>query len=111
MVSAFCCILGLQISTTKLRRFILGTQGIPENDQRGDTIINTFRWELEQIQTHKDELLAYLGGQRDIYRLSHTDPAETKEMVRAHCDEVDATAVCAETKLDSTKLVTYAKAL
>ena len=31
-------------------------------------------------------------------------------MVRAHCAEVGATAASAETKLGSTKLVTYAKA-
>ena len=47
VVSAFCSIMGLQISTTKLRRFILGTQGLKDDDTRGDTIVHTFRWEAE----------------------------------------------------------------
>ena len=89
---------------------MLCTQGMPEEDQRGDTIVHRFPWEPEQIRTHKDEVLAYLGGQWDINGLSHTDLAKRKEMVRAHCAEVGATAAGAETKLSSTKSVTYAKA-
>ena len=110
VVSAFCSIMGLQISTTKLRRFILGTQGLKDDDTRGDTIVHTFQWEAEEIHMHADEPLLYLGGQRDENGLSKTDLADTKAMVRAHCAEVGATAASAETKLGSTKLVTYAKA-
>ena len=54
--------------------------------------------------------LLYLGGQRDDNGLKQTELAEIKAMVRAHCAEVGATAASAETKLGSTKLVTYAKA-
>ena len=35
---------GTQISTTKLRLFILGTQGLKVDDARGDTIVHTFQW-------------------------------------------------------------------
>ena len=57
-----------------------------------------------------DEPLLYLGGQRDDNGILQTDFAETKAIVRAHCTEVGATAASAETKLGSTKLVTYATA-
>ena len=96
----------LQSSTTKLRRFILGTQGLKDDDTRGDTIVHTFQWEPEQIHMHTDEPLLYLGGQRDDSFLSKLDLADTKAMVRAHCAEVVATAASAETLLGSTKLVT-----
>ena len=102
--------MGLQISTTKPRRFILGTHGLKHDDEIGATIVHTFQWEPEQIRMQTNEPLLYLGGQRDDNGLSQTDLAETKEMVRAHCAEVGATAASAETKLGSTKLVTYAKA-
>ena len=102
--------MGLQIFTTKLRRFILGTQGLKYDDARGATIVHTFQLEPEQIRMQTDEQLLYLGGQRDNNGLLRTDLAETKAMVRAHCAEVGATAARAETKLGSTKLVTYAKA-
>ena len=42
--------------------------------------------------------------------LLRTDLADTKEMVQAQLAEVGATAASAETKLGSTRLVTYAKA-
>ena len=102
--------MGLQISTTKLRRFILGTQGLNDDDASGDTIVHTFQWEPEHIHMHTDEPLLYLGGQWDDNGLSKTELDDTKAMVRAHCAEVGATAASAETKLGSTKLVTYAKA-
>ena len=37
VVSAFCSIMGLQISTTKLRQYILGLYGLKDDDARGDT--------------------------------------------------------------------------
>ena len=42
VVSAFCGIMGLQISTTMLRRPILGTQGM-NDDARGTRIVRTFQ--------------------------------------------------------------------
>ena len=42
VVSALCSIMGLQISTTKLRRLILGTQGLKDDDAKGDTIVPIF---------------------------------------------------------------------
>ena len=66
--------------------------------------------QLETVQTHTDEALAYLGGQRDGTGQSKTDLADTKAMVRAHWAEIGATAASTGTKVGSTKLVTYAKA-
>ena len=57
-----------------------------------------------------DEPLLYLGVQRDDNELSLTDLAETKAMVRAHSTKIGATTASVETKLGSTKQITYAKA-
>ena len=55
VVSEFCSKMGLQVSTTKLRRFILGTHGMKDDDIRGKTIVHKFQWESEQIRTQSDE--------------------------------------------------------
>ena len=57
--------MGLQISTTKLRRFVLGAHGMETDDARGSAIVQSFQWQPEVVQTHTDEALAYLEGQRD----------------------------------------------
>ena len=101
--------MGLQISTSQIRRFIIGTQGLKYDYARGATLVRAFQWELDQRLMQTDKPLLYLGGQQDNHGLSRTDLSETKAMVRAHCAEVGATAASAQTKLGSTKLVTYAK--
>ena len=110
VVSAYCSTMGLQMSTTKLRRFVLGAYGLDTNDVRGSTIVHSFQWKPEEVRVHTDEALVYLGGQRDENGLSKTDLIDTKAMVRAHCAEIGATAASTDTKVGSTKLVTYAKA-
>ena len=65
VVSAFCSIIGLQISTTKLRGFSLGTHGLKKDGAKRSTIVHTFQWKPEQIRMQTDEPLLYLGGQRD----------------------------------------------
>ena len=58
IVSAFCSIMGLQIFTTKLRRFVLGAHEMEPDDARGSTIVHSFQWQPEVVQTHTDEALA-----------------------------------------------------
>ena len=57
VMSAFCSKMWLQISTTKLRLFILCTHGLKDDDAKGDTIVHTFQWELEQIDMQTDDPL------------------------------------------------------
>ena len=45
IVSAFYSIMGLQISTTMLRRFVLGAHGMELDDVRGSTMVQTFQWQ------------------------------------------------------------------
>ena len=41
VLPAVCSIMGLQISTTNIQRFILGTHGLKDDDAKGDTIGHT----------------------------------------------------------------------
>ena len=62
VVSAFCSIMGLKISTTKLRRYILDTHGMKEDVTSEDkTIVHKFLWKPEPIRTQSDKPLLYLG--------------------------------------------------
>jgi hypothetical protein len=65
IVSAFCLVMGLQISTTKLRRFVLVHSGL-ETEGTGSTTIHHTDWTSEEIKIQQEGSMTYLGGMRDL---------------------------------------------
>ena len=72
-----CQLSALQISTIRLRLFILGMQGIKYDDARGATIFHTFEWE-RSIYTCRQMSRYCILSQRDDNGLSQTNLAYTK---------------------------------
>ena len=61
IVSAFCIIMGLQLSVGKLRRFVWAATG-GSNVTFPDMIIRGFNWTANPIPAQTEGCLTYLGG-------------------------------------------------
>ena len=116
IVSTFCLIMGLQLSTTKLRRFVMAHSGLDEEDDT--TIVHLYgtkahvdgpTWDAIEIQASTQGTLEYLGGKYDTDGSARTIIDEIKEVARTHCAEIGNTAASALTKLKCSNMTTYAK--
>jgi Ulp1 family protease len=116
IVSTFCLIMGLQLSTSKLRRFVMAHSGLAEEDNT--TIVHQYgsretidgpEWESSTIQASLDGTLEYLGGKYDTDGKARTVLDEIKQTASSHCAEIGNTAASAVTKLRCSSMTTYAK--
>ena len=117
IVSTFCLIMGLQISTSKLRRFVLAHSGL-EVEGNMTTIVHQYggretvegpQWEPTDISATLDGTLEYLGGKYDSDGSARSVLDEIKYIANSHCAEIGNTAASAVTKVRCLSMTTYAK--
>jgi hypothetical protein len=117
IVSTFCLIMGLQLSTSKLRRFVMAHSGL-DDDESSTTIIHQYgagehvdgaQWAPSEIHASVDGTLEYLGGKYDTDGSSRAVLEELKKTAISHCAEIGNTAASAATKIKCSALTTYAK--
>jgi len=117
IVSTFCIILGLQISTSKLRRFVMAHSGLDVEDDNTTVVhlhgtrehVDGPRWEPINIYAAQDGTLEYLGGKYDSDGSTRTVLEEVKHIANTHCAEIGNTAASAVTKTRCLSMTTYAK--
>jgi len=108
IVSAFCLVMGLQISTSKLRRFVLVHSGL-EAGGNNCTTIHHNDWISEEIPVQQDGSLVYLGGMRDLDGSTKQALEEMEDIALKHCAEVQICAASAQTKVGIVDISTYGK--
>ena len=106
IVSAFCLVMGLQISSTKLRRFVLVHSGLEEANS---TIIHHNEWTSEEIQVQKEGCMNYLGGMWDLEGSTKSALEDMEDIARKHCAEIQICAASAQTKAGIVDISTYGK--
>ena len=109
IVSAFCIIMGLEISVSKLRRFVWAVTG-KSAQPCAEMIIRGLNWVPTTIPVEQDGCLTYLGGLYDVKKRDKTALAEITEIARTHCAEVMATRASAITKLACANMTQSAEA-
>ena len=110
IVSAFCAIMGLQLSTNKLRRFVMVNSGMQDDTDTAITIVHNYGWSEVTIEAQDDGVLEYLGGKRDTSGYCKAALKGLQELVAAHCAETVICAASADTKVGCIEVSTYAKA-
>ena len=108
IVSGFCVIMGLEISVTKLRRFVWAASGSSAMSCP-DMTIRGLHWEPTPIPAASNGCLTYLGGLYDLKRRDITALKEIKDVAITHCAEVGATRASAVTKSACAALTTFNK--
>ena len=108
IVSGFCVIMGLEISVTKLRRFVWAATGSSASSCP-DMTIRGLNWEATPIPVASQGCLTYLGGLYDLKRRDSTALQEIKEVAVTHCAEVGATRASSVTKVACASLTTVNK--
>ena len=117
IVSTFCMIMGLQLSTSKLRRFVMAHSGLDENVQPSlmvhkfgkPTNIDGVSWNSEDIEVNAEGVLEYLGGKYDMHGDSVATLSDLKTIAITHCAEIGNTAATGLTKISVANMTTYAK--
>ena len=108
IVSAFCVVMGLEISVNKLRRFVWAATG-GNKASFPDMIIRGINWTATPIPAQTEGCLTYLGGLYDLKRRDRSALEEMKEVARTHCAEVNATKATSITKLACANMTTLNK--
>ena len=108
IVSGFCVLMGLEISVTKLRRFVWAATGSTK-DTCPDMTIHGLNWDATPVVTSTEGCLTYLGGLYDLKRRDSTALQEIKDIAVTHCAEVGATRASSVTKLACASLTTVNK--
>ena len=110
IVSAFCAIMGLHLSTSKLRRFVMVNSGLQEDAEAAATIVHNYGWTEVTVEAQENGVLEYLGGKRDTTGQCKAALQNLHELVVAHCAETVICAASADTKVGCIDVSTYAKA-
>ena len=110
IVSAFCAIMGLQLSTAKLRRFVLVHSGVQEDTDITTMIVHNYGWSEVKVEAQDNGVLEYLGGKRDTTGLCTAAFKNLQDIVSSHCAETAICAASADTKVGCIEVSTYAKA-
>ena len=117
IVSTFCMVVGLQLSTTKLRRFVMAHSGIDDGDE-SVTIVHRYGgresvdgaiWDEDHIYSSDDGVLEYLGGKYNMLGDPKATLADIKEIALTQCAEIGNTAATGLTKIACSNMTTYAK--
>ena len=107
IVSAFCVVMGLQLSTSKLRRFVMIHSGL--DGEANATVVHHKHWMPESIAAQNDGTLEYLGGLRDVDGSSRTELEVMKDIAKKHCAEIQICAASSATKIGIVDTSTYGK--
>ena len=110
ILSAFCAIMGLQLSTSMLRRFVMVNSDLQDDADKATTIVHNYGWSEVKIEAQEDGVLECLGGKRDTSGFCKAALTGLQELVAAHCAETVICAASADTKVGCIEVSTYAKA-